>query len=96
MVAGGTISRALPPSEWTTARRFPGTRVYLQKLPWEAGFEQWVRVRRFRDGRMRTRMQEEIEIGLPHRFQIDLYETWAIDQNRKVSQEEFFGEVRYV
>src|SRR6267378_615865 len=81
--------------EWTTERRFPGTRVYLQQMPWEIGFEQWVRIRRFRDGTMETRMQEEFEIGLPHRFQIDLYETWAIDQDRRFSQDEYSAEVRY-
>lgn len=81
--------------EWTTQRRFPGTRVYLQQMPWETGFEQWVRVRHFRDGTMETRMQEEFEIGLPHRFQVDLYETWAIDQDRNVSQDEYSAEVRY-
>lgn len=81
--------------EWTTERRFPCTRVYLQQMPWETGFEQWVRMRRFRDGTMETRMQEEFEIGLPHRFQIDLYETWAIDQDRHASQDECSAEVRY-
>ena len=81
--------------EWTTERRFPATRVYLQQMPWDTGFEQWVRLRRFRDGTMQTRMQEEVEIGLPHRFQVDLYETWAVDQDRRVTQDEYSAEVRY-
>ena len=38
---------------------------------------------------------EEIEIGLPHRFQVDLYETWAVDQDRRVQQDEVSAEVRY-
>jgi hypothetical protein len=81
--------------EWTTARRFPGTRVYLQQVPWGTGFEQWVRFRHFRDGTAQTRFQEEFEIGLPHRFQIDLYETWSVDQDRRAQQDEFSAEVRY-
>jgi len=63
--------------DWTTARRFPSTRVYLQQLPWDTGAEQWVRFQHFRDGTDYTRFQEEFEIGLPHRFQVDLYETWG-------------------
>ena len=81
--------------EWTTERRFPSTRVYLQQMPWETGFEQWVRYRDFRDGTKETRFQEEFEIGLPYRFQVDLYETWAIDQDRSIYQDEYSAEVRY-
>jgi hypothetical protein len=81
--------------EWTTERRFPGTRVYLQQMPWNVGVEQWVRGRYFRDGTAETRFQEEVEIGLPHRFQLDLYETWAIDQDRRIDQDEASVELRY-
>ncbi|HLH55426.1 MAG TPA: hypothetical protein VKY92_17625 [Verrucomicrobiae bacterium] len=81
--------------EWTTARRFPGTRVYLQQTPWNTGFEQWVRLRDFRDGTAETRFQEEFELGLPYRFQLDLYETWAIDQDRRANQQEYSAEVRW-
>ena len=81
--------------EWTTKRRFPSTRVYLQQMPWDTGFEQWVRYRDFRDGTSETRFQEEVEIGLPYRFQVDLYETWAIDQDRRANQDEYSAEVRY-
>jgi hypothetical protein len=75
--------------EWTTERRFPGTRVYLQQGPWDWGVEQWVRHRHFRDSTSETRFQEEFEVGLPHRFQIDLYETWSINQDRRTSQDEY-------
>jgi hypothetical protein len=81
--------------EWTTERRFPSTRVYLQQMPWNVGVEQWVRGRYFRDGEAETRFQEEVEIGLPHRFQLDIYETWAIDQNRRIDQQEASAELRY-
>jgi hypothetical protein len=98
--AAGQLQEAQPVGpyqqpEWTTERRFPSTRVYLQQMPWETGFEQWVRYRDFRDGTSETRFQEEFEIGLPYRFQVDLYETWAIDQDRRVYQDEYSAEVRY-
>ena len=81
--------------EWTTDRRFPGTRVYLQQMPWNVGVEQWARLQTFRDGTAETRFQEEVEVGLPHRFQLDLYETWDIDQDRRTEQDEYSAELRY-
>ena len=63
--------------EWTTHRRFASTRVYLQQDPGEIGFEQWWRARTYKDSAPEHRFQEEIEIGLPGRFQLDLYYTWA-------------------
>lgn len=81
--------------EWTTERRFPGTRVYLQQAPWDWGLEQWVRHRHYHDGTSETRFQEEAELGLPHRFQVDVYETWAINQDRHAAQDEYSGELRY-
>ncbi len=59
--------------EWTSARRFVGTRVFIQKEPWEMGVEQWWRVRHKRDGTIEHRLQEEFEIGLPFRMQFDIY-----------------------
>ncbi len=63
--------------EWTTARRFPTTRVYLQKNPWEVGVEQWWRSDFLRNGTLQNLFLEEVEIGLPHRMQFDLYEAWG-------------------
>ena len=74
--------------DWTSARRFPSTRVYLQDGPGEISFEQWLRQRDFEDGSKQSRFQEEVEIGLPYRFQMDLYETWAVDNKRTVRQDE--------
>ncbi len=59
--------------EWTGSRRFAGTRIFIQKEPWEVGVEQWWRVRHKRDGTVEHRLQEEIEIGLPYRMQLDIY-----------------------
>lgn len=81
--------------EWTTARRFARTRVYIQKLPGEMGVEQWARFRHNQDGSSKTRLQEEFEIGLPHRFQLDFYYNWTIDQNRRVEHDKISGEIRY-
>src|SRR5262245_60734253 len=67
--------------EWTTQRRFPTTRVYIQRLPWEVGFEQWWRGRFFRDDTSSHLLQEELSIGLPYRMQFDLYENWTIDDD---------------
>ena len=66
--------------EWTQHRRFPTTRVYVQKQPWEVGFEQWWRGRFRRNGTQQHRFQEEIEIGLPKRLQLDLYENWTSNE----------------
>jgi hypothetical protein len=81
--------------DWTSARRFPSTRVYLQDGPGEMSFEQWMRLRDFNDGTKQTRFQEEVEIGLPYRFQMDLYETWTADEHRTVRQDETSVELRY-
>src|SRR6266702_4736330 len=59
--------------EWTSARRFTGTRVYIQQEPWEVGVESWWRLKTHRDGTISHRLLEEVEIGLPCRMQFDLY-----------------------
>ncbi len=59
--------------EWTSARRFPGTRVYIQKAPWEFGVESWWRIKHKRNGTVAHRVLQEVEIGLPGRLQLDLY-----------------------
>ena len=61
--------------EWTSARRFPTTRVYIQQPPWGYGLEQWCRADVPRGGgKAKYEFKEEFEVGLPHRFQLDLYE----------------------
>lgn len=59
--------------EWTAYRRFPTTRVYVLP-PWQMEFEQWWKGKFPRDGESEHLFQSEIEIGLPYRFQLDLYE----------------------
>jgi len=57
---------------WTAHRRFPSTRVYVRP-PGSFGFEYWSRPTIPRHGPTKVQTQYEFEIGLPHRFQVDLY-----------------------
>ena len=81
--------------EWTTARRFPTTRVYLQQMPGEVGVEQWVKSQWPRGEAPNYLFQEEVEIGLPHRFQADLYENWICDKDSKVMHDSVSTELRW-
>jgi hypothetical protein len=81
--------------DWTTERRFPTTRVYLQQPPWGMGVEQWVRSKFYDGERGVHRVQQEFEIGLPHRFQIDLYNNSEINSHGTMYHDNVAGEVRY-
>ncbi len=81
--------------EWTSARRFPGTRVYLQQEPWEAGVESWWRLKHHRDGTLSHRLLEEVEIGLPYRMQLDLYNDIEGDQTGRFHYQSFNVELRW-
>lgn len=59
--------------EWTTRRRFATTRVYVLP-PFQFEFEQWWKGKWPREGQAEHLFQPEIEMGLPYRFQVDLYE----------------------
>jgi hypothetical protein len=61
--------------QWTTFRRFPSTRVYLQTPPGGVQFEQWVQFRNSKDAGVPSeeRLSQELEFGLGHRMQLDLY-----------------------
>jgi hypothetical protein len=81
--------------EWTSARRFPTTRVYIQREPWEVGVGAWWRYRNKRDNSSISRLTGEIEIGLPHRLQLDLYYDMMVDGDSRSRAEDFAAEVRY-
>ena len=89
--------------EWTTQRRFATTRVYLQQQPGEVGVEQWVKTQWPKGDKSNCQFQEEVEIGLPHRFQLDIYENWdvgPVDANQyvphgAVMQDGISTELRY-
>jgi hypothetical protein len=57
---------------WTATRRFPNTRVYV--IPeHQIEVEYWIRPTFTEDGETEIRQLYEIEVGLPYRFQLDLY-----------------------
>ncbi len=57
---------------WTATRRFPTTRVYV--IPeGKMDVEYWLRTTFNKDGTTSYRSLYEVEFGLPHRFQLDLY-----------------------
>jgi len=57
---------------WTATRRFPTTRVYVVPQG-KAEFEMWLRPTWKDDGTVEMRSLWELEFGLPHRLQLDLY-----------------------
>jgi hypothetical protein len=63
---------------WTTQRPFSTTRSYVLP-PGTMDVEQWVRTRWRREGKPEFRILEELTVGLPGRFQLDLYERWHIE-----------------
>ena len=81
--------------QWTTRRRFSTTRVYVQQPPWGVAVEQWWRGRFKRGGDYEYLFQEEIEIGLPHRFQVDLYENLIAKTGQSLRHHDFAAELRW-
>ena len=81
--------------EWTSHRRFGNTRVYIQTAPGEIGVEQWWRVQDHRHGLISHRLQEEIEIGLPWRMQLDIYGNIEGDQDGRFHFDNLALELRY-
>ena len=59
---------------WTTHRLFPTTRVYVRP-PGTFEFEYWKRLEVPRHGPNEVRTEYEFEVGLPGRFQVDMYLT---------------------
>ncbi len=57
---------------WTTKRLFPTTRTYVAP-PGKLEFEHWTRVKVPEKGSATIENQYEMEVGLPGRFQLDLY-----------------------
>jgi hypothetical protein len=72
---------------WTARRRFPGTRVYVRP-PGTVEFEYWLRPT-IDEGDTEIRTLYEISIGLPYRFQLDLYLRTDSDGNL---EETFIGQ----
>jgi hypothetical protein len=79
---------------WTTERFFPATRVYVRP-PGTAEFNQFWTPEFSRDGEVEHAFREEIEIGLPYRFQLDLYQNWNIDADGGTFYKGSSVELRY-
>jgi len=73
----------------------PSTRVYLQDPPWNMEFEQWGRWQYFRDNTSEFLFQEELTLGLPYRFQFDVYDNWTRDDDGNTKQDSIATELRY-
>ena len=68
--------------EWTTERGFGTSRVYVRP-PGSIEFNQfWTP--EWKDGHVEHSFREEVEIGLPYRFQLDLYQNWGIEEGDTV------------
>jgi hypothetical protein len=68
--------------EWTTERAFGTSRVYVRP-PGTLEFNQfWTP--EFKDGKVEHSFREEVEIGLPYRLQLDLYQNWGIEEGDTV------------
>ena len=83
---------------WTTSGRMSGTtRAYV--LPaWMVEFTQWWRPEVSRGssvGDAEHLFQEEVEIGLPYRFQLDFYENWVVDDDQTIFHDAVQVELRW-
>lgn len=75
---------------WTARRRFTETRAYVVPEG-QIQFEYWLTVkdhaRNDKDGATKLTQQYELEIGLPYRFQLDLYQAWEKKYEKNTSDE---------
>src|SRR5437870_8592225 len=69
--------------EWTARRPWATTRVYVHP-PWQTAIEIGWDASILREGKPTHLFQEEIELGLPHRFQVDFENH---DQNFREGEE---------
>ncbi len=80
--------------EWTTRRRFSTTRIYVLS-PWQMEFEQWWKGKFPRHGKAEHLFQSEVELGLPYRFQLDLYEDLEKPPDRSLRHQGVQAEGRW-
>lgn len=80
--------------EWTTEPNFTTTRVYVRP-PGQIELVQFWTPEFARDGSVAHAFREEIEIGLPYRFQLDLYGNWEMNESRDARATGGSVELRY-
>ncbi|MEY2498918.1 MAG: hypothetical protein QOD12_2474 [Verrucomicrobiota bacterium] len=79
--------------QWTTERAFSTTRVYVRPPGSLEVVQYWTP--EWKDGVTEHAFREELEIGLPHRFQLDLYQNWGIDAEGRSFYKGSSVELRY-
>ena len=81
--------------KWTDRRLFPTTRVYVRPEG-SMEFEYWNRIKVPRNGPTTVETWYEVEFGLPHRFQLDLYAvTSKTGSEGELNLTEQKAEIRY-
>lgn len=81
--------------EWTTRRRFPTTRIYVQQPPGAWGIGQWWRMDDSKDKNPRHRFRTEAEIGVARRTQLDLYLDNIYTREKTFYYQDVAVELRY-
>src|SRR5260221_7507597 len=79
--------------EWTAARRFTTTHVYVRPA-WQAATEIGLDTTFGRGDLPSTKFTQEFEVGLPHRFQVD-YEVAEVDDSMDTRYDSSSFEVRW-
>jgi hypothetical protein len=75
-VTGDTLVGANRQPEWTTRRPFVRSRVHVL-APWQVELSTWSRTEYEDSDQESGRFQQQIALGLPHRFQVDYYHNFA-------------------
>ena len=94
----GELRQAMPVGpynqpQWTLQRSFSTSRVYVRP-PGSSEFVQYW-TPEWKDGVSGHAFREEIEIGLPCRFQLDFYQNWGIDESGNSFYKGSSVELRY-
>ncbi|MEP6956955.1 MAG: hypothetical protein ABI883_09020, partial [Chthoniobacterales bacterium] len=79
--------------EWTLQRNFSTSRVYVRPAGSIEVVQYWTP--EWKNGVAEHSFREEIEIGLPYRFQLDLYQNWGVDEEGDAFYKGSSVEVRY-
>jgi len=81
--------------EWTTRRRFPTTRIYVQQPPGSLGVAQWWRMDDSEGINPRHRFRTEVEYGLAKQVQLDLYIDTIYSREKEFDYNDTALELRY-
>ncbi len=81
--------------EWTTRRRFPTTRIYVQQPPGAWGLAQWWRMDDSKAQNPRHRFRTEAEFGIARRTQFDVYLDSIYTREETFYYQDLAMEIRY-